>query len=297
MSEFITTAFVKQYHDTVTHAMQQQTSRLRDLVRVEPLKGKEGFYDYIGATEMVEKTTRHGDTPLVDTPHSRRKVTGRTFEWADLIDDPDVAATLINPTNAYMQAGLMAAKRKFDSLIIAAANATALTGVDGATGVALPAGQLVGVQVGGSLSDVGMNIAKLRAARKIFRANEVPEEWQLYMAINANMMDDLLGTTEVGSVDYNSVKALVDGKVDTFMGFKFVHTELLGGLATPAANHTAAIAWAQPGLLLAVSIDIKTNVSTRADKSNATQPYIMLKAGATRMDEKLVVEIACQDPA
>ena len=290
MSEFITTAFVKQYHDTVKHELQQQQSKLRDLVDVDTLKGKEGFYDFIGATEMVEKLTRHTDTPLIDTPHSRRKIWARTFHWADLVDDMDIAKTLTNPTNAYMQAGLMAARRKFDTLILAAAIATAYSGVDGATGIPLPASQKVTIQEGAA-ADTGLTIAKLRKARRIFRANEVPAEEQLFMACNADMLDNLLADAKVQSTDYNSIKALVDGNIDTFMGFKFVHTELL---SLDSNSNYAGIAWAKMGIKLAIAQDIKTNISVRGDKSNAVQPYIELQAGSARMDEKRVVEIACK---
>ena len=290
MSEFITTAFVKQYHDTVQFELQQQESRLRDLVDVDTLKGKEGFYDFIGATDMVEKLTRHTDTPLIDTPHSRRKIFAWVFQWADLVDDMDVAKTLINPTNAYMQAGLMAAKRRFDRLIIDASNGNSYTGVDGATSVALPSTQKVTIQVGAA-ADTGLTVAKLRAARKIFRANEVDPSEPMFMLVNADMLDNLLADVKVTSRDYVDVKALVDGNIDTFMGFKFVHSEFIN---LDSNSNYSGIAWCKSGLKLAIAQDIKTNISVRADKSNAVQPYIEIQAGATRMDEKRVVEIACK---
>lgn len=289
MSQFITTAFVQQFHDTVKHELQQVQSALRSLVDVDTLKGKEGFYDFIGATVMAEKLTRHADTPLIETPHSRRRINARTFHWADLVDDMDIAKTLTNPTNAYMKAGLMAAQRKYDEIIIEAALATAYTGVSGGTAVPLPSTQKVTIQVGAA-ADTGLTLAKLRAVRRIFRENQVAKEEALHFLVNADMLDNLLADTKVGSADYNTVRTLVDGNIDTFMGFKFVHSEMV---PIDANDNYAGIAWAQNGIKLAIAQEVKTNISVRTDKSNAVQPYIEMQLGASRMDEKRVVEVAC----
>jgi hypothetical protein len=102
-------------------------------------------------------------------------------------------------------------------------------------------------------------------------------------------MEDLLNTTEVTSADYASVKSLVKGEINTFMGFDFVHTELV-----PIASTTrSAIAWAKGGLLLAVAPDIETAVERRWDKRGSVYVYASAGAGAVRMQEKKVVQIDC----
>ena len=75
MSVQITTAFVRQYHSNVVHLSQQKGSRLRMGVRVEMVNGKSSFYDQIAATAARKRTSRHADTPRMDTPHKRRRVT------------------------------------------------------------------------------------------------------------------------------------------------------------------------------------------------------------------------------
>jgi len=83
MSSQITTAFVQQYSANLQHLSQQKGSRLRGLVRVEAVRGKQAFFDQIGSQSASVRTTRAADTLLNDTPHSRRMVTLADYEVAD----------------------------------------------------------------------------------------------------------------------------------------------------------------------------------------------------------------------
>lgn len=74
MSTQITTAFVQQYKANVYHLTQQKGSKLRRAVRVESVTGKNAYFEQIGATAARKRTTRHADTPRMETPHSRRRV-------------------------------------------------------------------------------------------------------------------------------------------------------------------------------------------------------------------------------
>ena len=139
MSSQITTAFVEQYSANVSMLSQQMGSKLRGAVDVETIRGKNAFFDQIGATAAVARTTRHGNTPQVNTPHSRRRVSLSDFEWADLIDDLDKVRMLVDPTSSYAKAAAAAMNRTIDDQIIAALGGAADTGVAGGTSVALPA--------------------------------------------------------------------------------------------------------------------------------------------------------------
>ena len=86
MSSNITTAFVQQYSANVQMLSQQMGSLLRDKVRQESVVGKSAFFDQVGSVTAVEKTSRHSDTPQIDTPHARRRVSLADYEFADLID-------------------------------------------------------------------------------------------------------------------------------------------------------------------------------------------------------------------
>ena len=134
MSTQITTAFVKQFTDGITLLAQQKMTRMRMGVRVETgITGDRAFFDQLGSVTATAKTTRHGDTPLTDTPHSRRMVTLTAYEHADLIDDSDKIRILNDPTNDYTRVFAAAFGRAIDDAIIDNALAAASTGVDGGT--------------------------------------------------------------------------------------------------------------------------------------------------------------------
>jgi len=253
-------------------------------IRMESQTRAIGFYEQIGATAAVERTSRHGDTPRVDTPHARRSVTMQTFEWADLIDQADKVRMLIDPTSSYAKSAMMAMNRSRDDIIIEAALGTAKTGKNGTTNVVLPASQKI------AASATGLTIAKLRRASQIINANDVDPDIRRYMAITSEQLDNLLATTEITSSDFNTVQALVEGKVNEFMGFTFLRSERL---TLDSNSDRQIIAWAEDGILLAQGSNNITRITERDDKSYSTQVFRSEDFGATRMEEDKVVEIAC----
>lgn len=287
MSTEITKAFVNQFKDGITLHLQQRGSVLRPAVMVETVVGKNAFFDQIGPVEALKVTTRHEDSPLMSTPHDRRRVTMADYDWGDLIDEFDRIKMLADPSSAYAENAGMALGRAIDREIIDALGGTAYTGEDGATTVVLPAAQKIAVGTAGT----GLTLDKLRAARrKLLQAN-TPANEEMFVALTAAQLDNLLGDTTVTSADYNSVKALVDGQLDSFMGFRFVHTELL-----PKTGATRRIyAWARSGVKLGVGKDISIEIERRADKRYATYVYASVSCGATRLEESKVVEIACDE--
>ena len=126
MSSQITTAFVNQYSSNIQMLSQQMGSLLRGAVDVESVNGEKAFFDQVGSAAAVLRTTRHADTPLIDTPHSRRMVTMSDYEYADLIDDQDKVRLLVDPTSTYARAAASAMGRAMDDVIIAAAIGTCL---------------------------------------------------------------------------------------------------------------------------------------------------------------------------
>ncbi len=290
MSFQVDAAYVNQYRNNVSMLVQQKGSRLRPFVRVEPQNSEFEFYDRIGATDAVEITGRHQDTPLVSTPHDRRRVSLRDYDWADLIDRQDKLKMLIDPTSAYAMNAVFAMGRKMDDAIIGAAFDSAYSGKTGQTTVSFPAGNQVAVNYveSGSAANGNLTIGKIRRAKEILDAYDNDPDEARIMTCTANSLHSLLRNIEITSQDYNVVKALVEGKVDTFMGFKFVRTQRL---LTDGSGHRRHIAWVQSKLLLAVSQDPMVDVGPRRDKRNSMQVYVTMGIGATRMEEEGVVEI------
>ncbi len=84
MSTQITTAFSQQFATNIQMLSQQKGSLFRRAVREESVTGEKAFFDQVGKAVAVKKTSRHSDTPISDTPHSRRMVTMEHYEYADL---------------------------------------------------------------------------------------------------------------------------------------------------------------------------------------------------------------------
>ena len=290
MSSQITTSFVEQYSSNVAMLSQQMGSKLRGSVDVETVRGKNAFFDQVGVTAAQLRTSRHGDTPQIDTPHSRRRLSLADYEWADLVDDVDKVRMLVDPTSSYARAAAAAMNRAMDDVIITAFNASANTGVAGGTSTALPSGQKTATS---DQSD-GLTIAKLLAAKKILDNNDVDPSLKRYIVCGPQQISDLLGTTQVTSSDYNTVKALAEGSINSYLGFEFIMSTRLNKDATNTTDRLV-FAYTEDAIKLGIGKDISAKISERADKSYSTQVYYSMSLGAVRMEEEKVVQIPCHE--
>lgn len=283
MANTIDRAFVEQFKSNVIHLAEQQGSRLRSTVTEQSVSGEKFHFERVGNVAAIQKTTRHTDTPVLDVPHSRRTGDMNDYQWADLVDAEDQIRMLIDPKSAYVKAGVNAMGHVWDDIIIGAATGSASDGT-GAS-IALPSSQKIAV------GSTGLTVAKLLNTREILEASDVDPDEERFMVVSAAQITDLLSTTEVTSADYNTVKALAAGQIDTFMGFKFIRSQRLD-LATGTRS---CIAYTKSALGLGVGADVKTDISVRNDKSLATQVYLAFTAGGTRIQDEGVVQVDCAE--
>ena len=282
MSTQITTAFVRQWERGITHLAEQKMSRFRGKTRfVRIADGDRAYIDQLGSVTAQPHTTRHGDTPLTDTPHSRRQVTLTPYKHADLVDKADQIRTLNDPTNAYMIAFGRAFGRAIDDVVIAATFATANTGVDGSTTAAFDTTnyQIAATGV--------LTIAQLAEASQILRSAENDPEEGFFFACSARQIEDMMNDSVAMSADYTTLRGLMTGTVDSFLGFEWIRTERLDLVGADRR----CIAWAKNSLALAIGEEPNGRISERADKNYSTQVFMSMDIGATRMDETGVVEI------
>ena len=286
--------YTTQFDANWRHLVQQKNSRLREYVTLDSINGKEKSYNTIDTAVMALITDRSGDTRISDQAMAKRWIRPQQYDTAKLIDewDEQLLGEVVLPTSPIVQAHGAAYARTCDSVIISALGGTAFTGASGTTSTALPASQKVAVNYveSGPAANSGLTIAKLRRAKFILDANEVDEEEERIIVVSAKQLQDLLRTTEVTNADYNTVRALVDGTVNTFMGFKFRRTQLLGLTSTVRSCY----AYVKSGIVLAER-GLKTHMDIRTDLSHSLQIRSVASLGATRMEEKKVVEIACDE--
>jgi len=286
--------FTTQFDSNWKHLVQQKNSKLKEYVTLDSIEGKEKSYNQLDATSMTQITDRSRDTRISDQAMAKRWIRPLNYDCAKLVDefDEQFLGEVVLPTSPIIQSHGAAYARTCDKIIIDALGGTAFTGATGTTATVLPAGQKIAANYveSGTAANSGLTIAKLRAAKFLFDSNEVDEEEERIMVVSAKQLQDLLRTVEATSADYNTVRALVDGTLNTFMGFKFRRSQQLP-LATDIRS---CFAYVKSGVILAER-GLKTHMDVRADLSHSLQIRSVASLAAVRMEEKKVVEIACDE--
>ncbi len=283
--------FYQQYSNNIQLLLQQMGSKLADKVMTGGHSGKAASpVDQVGAVEAQKVTTRFGDMPRIDSPTDRRWVYPVDYDLPQLVDQFDKLRLLTDPTSTYVRNAVMALGRKRDAEILAAFTGTAKTGETGGTSTSFTSANEVDVAVGGSNSR--LNVAKLKAVKKLMMANHIDfDTEEAFVGITAEDHDALLNDPQIISLDFNSKPVLVNGKVTEFMGFKFVHCELIETLME-GTNEVTLPVWVKSGMYLGQWNDILTDISQRKDlRGQPWQAYAYMTVGATRLEEKKVYAI------
>lgn len=295
MSQQIDTALVQKYANAIELGLQQKESKLSGAVMLETQNAEYSYYDRLGKVAMSALTTRHADTSYSDTPHTRRRVGLQHFALADLIDDKDKLQMNADPTSSYIQTFVAAGNRQKDQLIIDAFDATVYTGKTGSTSVAFAAdgGSTVAVDYadGGGGSASNLTLPKLREARRILMENEANEGDELFVAMSPSCQMALLRNTEATSSDFNTIKALVNGEINQFMGFTFIITNQLD----VASSVRDCYAWAKGGIRMVTAADLRVSLDVIPTKNHSTQVSMYLSANAVRMWGEKVVKILANE--
>ena len=297
MADNIASVYAVQYGTNISLLLQQKGSKLRGAVQTGSYMGKASeVVTQYGATSARAVSTRYQPIVPVNTPNNRRWVFPEDYDWADLIDNFDKLRLLADPQSAYSQNGLYAMGRALDDVIISGIFGTNKTGEAGGTNTTFDTvNQQVAVNYAAA-GNVGLTVDKLREARRILMENEVDLDAEpAYCAISAEQHDDLLGQLQVTNADFNTdAPVLQDGKVTRFLGINFIHTERLP--VSSGTTHRRCPVWVPSGVHLGVWNDIMSNVTQRRDlSSHPYQVYLMGTFGATRTEEKKVVDILCAE--
>ncbi len=298
---------IVQFTKNVEHLVQQQGSRLLQATTQGHYHGdKAQAVLQFGEVEMTPMNSGddpgqwQGDTVWSDIDHYQRWVFPSDFVVSLPLSRPDQVRLFHNPCSPYAEAVKAAYCRKADDLIITAATGTSKTGkYDDLSDTDFPADQIM------DHDDEGLTINKLIDAKeKLIAAGCDPYE-ERFFACSERQLSDLLKSTAVQSADYNSVKALVRGELDTFIGFTFISTERLGltlegdapadgSSSTPPQTPVRhCLAWVKSGLHFGIWDGLEVKTDQRPDKNYTWQVYARATVGATRIQEKKVVRVDC----
>lgn len=291
MSVNLPTHFVQQYSANIALLLQQKGSKLRNTVLNGNHFGKQASpVDQIGKIEMQPVSGRFNPMARVDAATDRRWVMPSDFDLPQLVDEFDKLRMITDPASTYVQNAAMAAGRQFDRLLCSAFTGTAKTGETGSTSTSFTAANEVDVAVGGANSK--LNVAKIKAVKELMMAKFVDFDMEeVYIGITAADHASLLNEIQVISADFNTRPVLVDGKVTSFLGFNFVHCELIE-TALAGTNEVTLPVWCKSGMHLGLWNDMTNTVSRRHDiQGEPWQIYTKMTAGATRLEEDKVFAI------
>lgn len=270
--------YAQAYGQNIMQLAQQKYSKLMNTVYVKPnVTGKTFFQDQIGQWNMEVKGSRNTQTPNNDPVLGRRM--GIMVDYHDnrLLDRGDELKTISDPRSAYTIAAAQSLGRKMDEIIITSALGTAYSGETGSTSVTN--GNII------LATAASMTLARVIAVKAQLDAQDVEMEDRVFVATPA-AMDNLLNTTAATSADYNTVKALVRGEIDTWMGFQWIMSTRL---AAVSSSTLIGIAYQKYGLCMAMAAQPLVRTDERADLSYSWQVYYELNIGATRLEENRVV--------
>lgn len=295
----VDTAFVQNYGSNVYMLSQQIGSKMQSKVRLETVaRAENAFFDRLGEADAQEITSRHGDTPLNEIPHSRRRVTPADYNTATLIDNQDQLKMLIDPKSPYARAQAMELGRKTDDILIAAALGDASTGKTGSTTVAFE-DDSISINGDGTVTTLGtlavsgtevdMTLNKILLMMEIFNLADVNPDIPKYWMVAPKTVRDMLQIQQIGDVDYTLVKAIYFGKVEFYSGFNFFWSNRITKDAATSDAYRS-LAWAQDGIILGQAEGIRARMSERDDKNYAMQVYAEMSKGAVRLDGDKVHE-------
>jgi len=292
--------YAKAYSGSIDLGLQQKNSRLGATIQVEAQVPKMAFYDRIETTEGQEDNIRGGDTPHNTVGTTRRMVTARHYEWGHLLEDRDKMNMLADPQSATVQAALAWFNRNKDQKIIDAFEATSYGGEDGDQTVAFDTSNqsiAVDYQEGGSGSNSGLTLGKLRQAKKLFALQEVGlddnstdnNNGLIKCLVSPEQIQNLLADSTATSQDYAAVKALVNGEFNTFMGFQFIQTNQL----PKSGNNRTCYFYTPDSMLMGRNPNPQISIAPNPQKKFKIQIYIKASFGVTRMYEEKVIRCYC----
>ena len=290
----IDTFYPVTFQTSFDQVLQQMDSRLLTAVTRADFTGKKKWFNLLNDSEAQDILTRKGDTPDGELDASKYWITQRPKEKVTTFDEWDkhFLGTIVLPTSDEVQSHAMAFNRAIDDVLIASMDATRYIGEDGTTTDAFPAGQSIASNYveTGSTAQSGLTLGKLRRAKYLMDVSEVPTQGR-YIVIGAQQEQDLLRDTNLTSADFNTVKALVDGQVDTFLGFKFLKSQRLPiGTVSAVADIRSCFAFHSSAIKFAMS-DRQTRMDILPQRRHALQIRSTMMLGAVRTENEKVVRI------
>lgn len=287
MSKYLSNAAVTEFDNEVKHQY-QGFGKLRSTVTVRNnVTGEAYKFSRMGKGTANQKATQADVTPM-DVSHTRPTATLENWNAPEYTDIFDAAEVNFDEKQELAQTIAKALSRREDQLIIDAMNGVTYA----ATNDQNPdTGRIFDVSATANFTQ-----AVVRSARGHFQDIEA-DPMDQHIAVQSDALQNLLSDSTVTSSDYNSVKALVSGDLNAWMGFKWhiIGTRSEGGLPGVTGDEIA-FAWHKPAIGLAIGIDMKTTIDWVAQKTSWLCNG-MMKAGVAIREAQGIVKIVYDETA
>ena len=277
MAVGISNAFVQMFDAEVKQAYQANRA-LAGLVRERSnVEGNQVKFPKIGKGTATVRVPQTDVTPL-NVTYSQVTATMSDYIAAEYSDIFNQQKVNFDERRELVTVVGSAIGRRMDQLVIDALNAASSPST-------------VGTDIGGV--GTNMNLAKLLAAKKALDTKNVPSEGRC-MLIHANGLSSLLDETELTSSDFASVKALVQGEIDTFLGFRFVTLgdRDEGGLPLPSTR--SCFAFHRDAVGMGIGMNQRSEINYVAEKTSFLVSS-MFSAGAVAIDDEGIVKISATE--
>tara|TARA_R110001632_G_scaffold53533_3_gene131772 strand:- start:1745 stop:2575 length:831 start_codon:yes stop_codon:yes gene_type:complete len=276
MAQNVTAAFVDLFDSEVKQAYQAE-SILRGTMRTRTgVAGNTVKFPKIGKGVATIRVPQTDVTPL-NVTYAQVTATMSDYIAAEYSDIFQQSHINFDERSELVQVVSKSIARRMDQLCV-----DALVGNAGTT---------VATSIGGAATN--MNIEKLRATAKAMNAKNVPSEGR-YLLMHASQLDAMLGETEITNQDFATVKALVRGEVNAFMGFNILTMGDRDEGGVPKPSTRSCFAWHKDSMGYAESMSQKTEVNYVPEKTSFLVSS-MFSAGSVAIDADGIVQINCTE--
>ena len=276
MAQNVTAAFVDLFDSEVKQAYQAE-SILRGTMRTRTgVAGNTVKFPKIGKGVATIRVPQTDVTPL-NVTYAQVTATMSDYIAAEYSDIFQQSHINFDERSELVQVVSKSIARRMDQLCVDA--------------LVVNAGTTVATSIGGAATN--MNIEKLRATAKAMNAKNVPSEGR-YLLMHASQLDAMLGETEITNQDFATVKALVRGEVNAFMGFNILTMGDRDEGGVPKPSTRSCFAWHKDSMGYAESMSQKTEVNYVPEKTSFLVSS-MFSAGSVAIDTDGIVQINCTE--
>ena len=279
MSVSLSNAFVTLFDAEVKQAYQAKAELVGAVRARRGVEGSTVKFPKVGRGVATPRVPQTDVTPL-NVGFSQVTLTLGDWNAAEYSDIFSQAKVNFDERQELVQVVATAMGRRQDQMILdaLAGSSTSLT---------------VSNDIGGS--DTNLNVAKLREAKRLLDKGNVPMDGR-HIIVHANGLSSLLSETAVTSSDFNTVKALVQGEINTFLGFQFhvLGDRSEGGLAIDGSNDRTCFAFHKDAIGYGEGLGMRTEINYIPEKTSWLVNEVF-SAGAVAIDAEGIVSIVCRE--